>query len=833
MGLRLGPEECSGECKIGSLHVSGHWTGNWKILSQLQQYAKKVIEIKVFSNSNKQREQCDPEKCNKVVSEKMSGCYPMLEKFTIENIESTYSAPLLSFICQHSSLHILSLKQCSLSSIATSSLMYFLQSPNNRLHRLTLDDCEFQIPDHSISDSISYRLKLTSPKDSGNFSLEITGSLYAINYILSQPHQFYANTLAILKVVIVSETTNSLQIETSFYPNLNVLNITSEEKNHTLLHDSIFHIISQPRPNTLCILISLKRCNITCDTVRSLIHSLQTSHCGLQELTLDDCIFNHTHTTTASSKLKLKSLDSGNVSLEFTGYCCDISHWLSQLSSYTQLTELILHLKRQDSTTTDTLQEILSYRHMLESLKIDIDQSCIYFIPYAIPLSTTIPWLIELQQNNLHNLSLGTCNLSSDVTRLLIHSLQSPCCRLHKLAMDKCTISTPNETQQKTISTKINATLCLLVTTDSLCVLNHILSNVIFTQMTELGLFTATCNSSAAEVLTKIPVSCPVLEIIKIGSFVSLSLPLSIAQFIGSQQNNLHTLSLRRCSLSSDVTRSLIHSLQSPHCKLHKLSIDLCTIIISTPNETQQNTISTKNNATLCSLVTTDSLCVLNHILSNVLFTKLTELNLCTTTHSSLAAEVLTKIPVSCPVLETVTIDSSVSLSLHLSISHFIGSQQNNLHTLSLRRCTLSSEVTRSLIHSLQSPHCKLYKLALYDCTIHTTDHTQLTTAIVSSTTITHLLFIDRNIDTPSLTALASGLKHNTTIEQLVVDKYGGYFTKYQFQVLIDAVDSSAVKKLWLFDCSHYKSWFSDHAFSRNHSNIEWCSGYYNLYNKW
>ena len=77
------------------------------------------------------------------------------------------------------------------------------------------------------------------------------------------------------------------------------------------------------------------------------------------------------------------------------------------------------------------------------------------------------------------------------------------------------------------------------------------------------------------------------------------------------------------------------------HAHVHKLKIN--HYAVSAPDETQQNTISTKNNTTLCSLVTTDSLCVLNHILSNVLFTKLTELSLCTTTHSSLAAEVLTR----------------------------------------------------------------------------------------------------------------------------------------------------------------------------------------------
>ena len=195
---------------------------------------------------------------------------------------------------------------------------------------------------------------------------------------------------------------------------------------------------------------------------------------------------------------------------------------------------------------------------------------------------------------------------------------------------------------------------------------------------------------------------------------------------------------------------------------------------------------------------------------------------------------ILQKIFSNCPLLETLKIDSEFRISLPLSILQFIGSQQNNLQTLSLKWCNLSSDVTRLLIHSLQSPHCRLYKLVLYYCTIPTTDHTQLTTAIVSSTTITHLLFIDRNIDTPSLTALASGLKHNTTIEQLAVDKYLWAFTEDQFRVLIDAVDSSAVKKLWLCDRSNYKRWFiSDCTLSRKNIDIEWYSDHYILYNKW
>ena len=89
-------------------------------------------------------------------------------------------------------------------------------------------------------------------------------------------------------------------------------------------------------------------------------------------------------------------------------------------------------------------------------------------------------------------------------------------------------------------------------------------------------------------------------------------------------------------------------------------------------------------------------------------------------------------------------------------------------------------------------------------------------------------------IDTPSLTALASGLKHNTTIEQLAVDKLPLDLTKDQFRVLIDAVDSTAVKKLWLNNNRHYKKWFSDFRLLKlKNINIEWYSDYENLFKKW
>ena len=166
----------------------------------------------------------------------------MLEKFTIENGESTYSSTLLSFISQHRNLHTLSLKHCDLSSIA---FIHFLQFSSNRLslHKLTSDDCAIQIPYASKyyrSVAISYRIESISPTDGGNFSLEITGSLYTTNYIMSQPDLFYANTLTVLMVTIESGTTGTLQTYYVF-PNLVTLKILSKsEKNTACLHSFPF-----------------------------------------------------------------------------------------------------------------------------------------------------------------------------------------------------------------------------------------------------------------------------------------------------------------------------------------------------------------------------------------------------------------------------------------------------------------------------------------------------------------------------------------------------------------------------------------------------------------
>ena len=54
MGLKLAPQDGSGAGKIVSLDISGSWSGNFKILSQLQPFTKNVTDIKLQVVSPKQ-----------------------------------------------------------------------------------------------------------------------------------------------------------------------------------------------------------------------------------------------------------------------------------------------------------------------------------------------------------------------------------------------------------------------------------------------------------------------------------------------------------------------------------------------------------------------------------------------------------------------------------------------------------------------------------------------------------------------------------------------------------------------------------------------------------
>ena len=646
MGLQLAPQDGSGEGKIVSLDLCGSQSEIFMILSWLTPFTKNVSSIRIDASKQNLHKLKLGEP---TVEDVLSSC-SLLEELAIKG--AAYDKPFeIKFPCipQQSNLHTLSLHYCNLSIEATSSLIHSLQSPNSRLlHKLSFSSCTLSTTDHTYKLS-SFDLLETN----GKYSLKAEGSSFAINHwLLYIPS--YANLVTELN-----------------------LNVTKQDSSP----DEILEGISLNNLHTL----SLTKCQLSIKTTSSLIHSLQSKHCKLNELTLQNCTIPSTDSTIPSiDDFSFSEVQHGKFSLSATGSCSAINHWLSLLSSYSvQLTELILSITKQK--TDETLEGIGLFSYMLEILNINNNNTTCF--------SFSFPLFFELRQNYLHTLSLTKCELSSEATSSLIHSLLSPDYKLNKLSLCECTISTTDHTYMYQFSSftlqHTNGKVCLNAT-GSCSEINHWL--------------------------------------LQLSSYTKIKLTETIIEIKGQDSSSVETL--ENISLYHDV-------------------------------------------------------------------------------------------------LEILKIESYE----RFVVPQFIGQQQNKLHTLSLIYCNLSSESTSSLIHSLQSPHCRLHKLALYWCTIPNTDHTLLTTAIVSSTTITHLLFIDEHIDTPSLTALVSGIKQNRTMEELAFHKLFRTFTKEQLQLLMEGVDSSAVKELHIH--SDYKKLCSDSPLSRDDVVIEWYDSSYDVYKKW
>ena len=564
------------------------------------------------------------------------------------------------------------------------------------------------------------------------------------------------------------------------------LNITKQDS----LTDELLEEIGLYHHEQNSLTLSLTKCKLSNE---ALISSLLFPLCKLHKLSLHGCTISTTDYSCQFSFFELQQANA-KVSLNATGSYCAMNHWLSQSSSYsTLLTDMILCITEQDSET-ETLEGIGLY-----------------------------------EQNNLHTLSLKGCKLSSKTTGLLFHLLQSPQCKLHKLSLKDCVIFTTDHTYQfSTLTLQVNNGKFSLNATGSCCVINHWLSQLSSYLVLLTELILSITKQETDETLEGIGLFSHMLEILNVNNNHTTCFSFSIPLFLELRQSNLHTLSLTKCELNSEATNSLIHSLLSPDYKLNKLALYKC--VISFSEHTYTFSAFKVHNCNV-SFEAKCSCSAINHWLSYLSsYTKLllTELILDFTEQESLD-ETLERIGLYRDVLEVVKINGNVYTFPSLP---FVGQQQNNLHTLSLMFCKLSSEVTRSLIHSLQSPHCRLHKLALYWCAIPTTDHTLLTTAIVSSTTITHLLFIDITIDTPSLTALASSLKQNRTMEELAFNiKSLSRFTKEQFQLLIEVIDSSAVKKLWLNN--DYKELLRDCPLSRDDVVVEWYNDSVDVCKKW
>ena len=320
-----------------------------------------------------------------------------------------------------------------------------------------------------------------------------------------------------------------------------------------------------------------------------------------------------------------------------------------------------------------------------------------------------------------------------------------------------------------------------LSATGSCSAINHWLSllSSYSVQLTDLTL--SISEHETDETLEGIDLFFHALESLSIDNSHSKSFSLVI-------KKSLISLSLTKCILNSEITSSLIHSLLSQDYKLDYLFLDKCTI--STANHTYMYQFSsfTLQHTNAC-LNATGSCSEINHWLlqlSSYTKLRLTEFILQIEEQDSSPNETLENISLYHDVLGILRFKKSNSFVLN-------GQQQNNVHTLSLYDCNFSSKDISLLILYLKSPHCRLHKLVLYCCTIPTTDRTLLITAIVSSTTITHLLFINDGIDTQ---ALVDGLKENRILEELVIDDYSKNFTKSQFKLLMDGVNSSGVKKL-------------------------------------
>ena len=771
MGLKLAPQDGSGEGKIVSLDLCGLWPEILMIFSWLIPFTKNVSSIRI----DVPKQNLHKLKLEEPMVEDVFDSYPLLEELMIEGYMYDHFEIKFPCIPQQSNIHTLSLRHCNLSSESTSSLIHFLQSPNSRLlHKLYFSNCTFSTSDHTYKFS-SFELLETN----GKYSLKAEGSSFAINHwLLYIPS--YANQMTEL-----------------------ILNITEKDSSP----DETLEGISLNNLHTL----SLTKCQLRNETTSSLIHSLQSQHCKLHKLAL------RKYTFPSIDEFSLYVVQNSKLSLSATGSCSGINHWLSILSSYSvQLTELILSITEQE--TDETLDWISSNNlltlsltkcklnneatslliHFLQSpnsrllhklsfsdctfstadhtycftvfellesndkysLKAKgssfaINHWLLYIPSYANLMTELILNVTEqdsspdetlegISLNNLHILSLTKCQLRNETACSLIHSLQSPNSRL--LSFQDCTFCTADHTYCFTVFELLESNnKNSLKAKGSSFAINHWLLYIpsYANLMTELNLDVTEQDSSPDETLE------------------------------GISLNNLHTLSLTKCQLSIKTTSSVIHSLQSKHCKLNKLTLQNCTIPSSDCCDINRwlslfSSYSVQLTELILSITEQETDQTLDWISSNNLHTlSLTKCELNNEETSSLIhflqspnSRILHKLSFSDCKLSTTDhtyqfsyfelLESNGKYSLNakgssFAINHWLlyipsyanlmtelilnvteqdsspdetleGISLNNLHTLSLTKCQLRKETTSSLIHSLQSQHCKLHKLALRKC---------------------------------------------------------------------------------------------------------------------
>ena len=422
----------------------------------------------------------------------------------------------------------------------------------------------------------------------------------------------------------------------------------------------VLNIIGLQLQNNLQNLL-LTNCDFDSEATSSILSSLQSPHCRLGKLTIDNCTIvvsgDTCPTTTADGNIaSLNVIDKSWLNIfKFLNW---IPKNVVKLKLIGQKKKLIVIKQKKCSRASKPKIVPLLYP-ALECLEVEHADGI--FPPSIFVIGSQL-------QNSLHTLSLKDCDLNSEATSLLLHNiLQSTNCRIQNLTLSECTVTIPDGSHKNFTSHKLECELTSAVSLDitsSSAAISQILLRPLFCADTLIEM-TIELDPPSSVILNIVTSHYPMLESLLINKIpknkrTSDECYLSSSVFsFSSQQNSLDELFLYRCKFDSEATSSFIHSLKSSHCRLSELTLDFCqfstldSILYSLPSfELKQNETYSLNVSCSCQSV--------SHLVSQYHF--------------------------------------------YVPFIFIIGSQlQNGLHTLSLKDCDLNSEATSSLLHNITS----------------------------------------------------------------------------------------------------------------------------------
>ena len=594
--------------------------------------------------------------------------------------------------------------------------------------------------DHCHTHHLGMGLNLGSGEEGTIDSLQIADRSWSKIFKILKWLQPHTKSVTELKLIGQKRRYDLMDVEQKLQAHTLIPALETLEVEGAKAVDSAFIFLNVigPQLQSNLQILSLKKCIFSNEATSTFLCTLQSLHCRLRRLSLEDCIMS----------IPVDILP--NVSVEgikiFTLYITDKS-WLNILNLLKWLPKSIAELKlivqevtnrsgkskrrsraRKLNSEADEVQIPLLYP-ALKSLEVEHADS--FFPPSIFIVGSQI-------QNNLHTLSLKECYLNSEAISSLSLTLQSPHCKIQNLALTECTVTICDGAHLKTTSHKLNLKLnkMSLDITSSSFVISHVLSKPLFCSKTlnemtvELDPPSSTIpklniDTSHYQMLTVLEIQkkyrywrCGSLDCFPSSSVFSFS----------TQQNNLHTLYFYNCKFNSEATASLICSLQSSLCRLQELTLDLCDV--SLPNDTTLYSLSIelKCNETASLTVSGASRSIFHLLLKSHFYTnKLIELTINLYEPDDFVFRSLTPTPAKeiypplkiltarYPKLETLKIDTDASIGRSLAPN--FSSQQNNLQSVSLKCCKFSHEITNLFFQFLKSPHCRLRGLTIDKCT--------------------------------------------------------------------------------------------------------------------